>query len=188
VALPEPPDGLIWEVRGFGWESKGRTIFATIARSYPRWKVWNDHVCHPKDNVFVIEAVRDEISGRISPGSSEIQDDRENLEQFRIKNVDEVRGNSAIGLLTEASTTIGARASERDVESERSMAKCVAAFNAMFGTALTEEQGWQFMVLLKMSRSTVGRKRDDYVDGAAYFALAGECTLNSPAAEIPPVE
>jgi len=26
------------------------------------------------------------------------------------------------------------------------------------------------------------------VDGAAYFALAGECTLNSPAAEIPPVE
>ncbi len=82
----------------------------------------------------------------------------------------------AVGMLQEASDCIGNRASERDTEAERSMAATIRSFNGMFGTELTEEQGWHFMALLKMARAKGGEfRRDDYVDGAAYFALAGEC-------------
>lgn len=58
---------------------------------------------------------------------------------------------------------------------ERSMAKAVAAFNAIHGLGMTEVQGWQFMELLKIVRSSQGAfKLDNFVDGAAYAALAGE--------------
>lgn len=58
---------------------------------------------------------------------------------------------------------------------ERSMAKTVAAFNAIYGLGMTEVQGWQFMELLKIVRSSQGKfKPDNFVDGAAYAALAGE--------------
>ena len=61
-------------------------------------------------------------------------------------------------------------------EGERSMGKTVAAFNAVTGHNVTEQQGWQFMELLKMVRSNQGGYRaDSFVDGAAYAALAGEC-------------
>lgn len=67
------------------------------------------------------------------------------------------------------------RAAQRDsAEGERSMVACVNAFNAMFGKDLTETQGWQFMVLLKMARSRNKFNPDDYEDGAAYTGLAGE--------------
>ena len=67
------------------------------------------------------------------------------------------------------------RAAQRDsADGERSMAACVNAFNAMFGKDLTETQGWQFMVLLKMARSRNKFNPDDYEDGAAYTGLAGE--------------
>lgn len=67
------------------------------------------------------------------------------------------------------------RSAQRDsAEGERSMAACVNAFNAMFGKDLTETQGWQFMVLLKMARSRNKFNPDDYEDGAAYTGLAGE--------------
>ena len=75
------------------------------------------------------------------------------------------------------------RASERDTEGgERSMKSTVDAFNAIFADCIvnqsgkmTEEQGWHFMTLLKISRSKGGDYRqDDYEDAAAYQALAGE--------------
>lgn len=71
--------------------------------------------------------------------------------------------------------TIAERGVERDAGQERSMRSAVRAFNGMFDTHLTEEQGWMFMVLLKMSRSKGGTfNADNFVDGAAYFALAAE--------------
>ena len=71
------------------------------------------------------------------------------------------------------------RAVQRDSEDgERSMKACVDAFNAMFGHNLTETQGWQFMVLLKMSRSRNKFNPDDYEDAAAYTGLAGEAHSN----------
>lgn len=61
------------------------------------------------------------------------------------------------------------------VQGERSMAATVAMFNTLKGTNLTEVDGWQFMEILKMVRSNQGDyKWDNYVDGAAYAALAAE--------------
>ena len=60
-------------------------------------------------------------------------------------------------------------------EGERSMGATVAAFKAVTGHDLTEEQGWLFMIMLKAVRSQQGVYRSDsYEDGAAYFGLAGE--------------
>lgn len=82
--------------------------------------------------------------------------------------------------LEDALFALDDRAAERDSEAERSMAAAVNSFNAMFGTNLTEEQGWQFMVFLKISRSKQGKfKADDYTDMAAYAALSGEAAAKA---------
>ena len=61
------------------------------------------------------------------------------------------------------------------LQGERSIGKTVTMFNTLTGAGLTDEQGWLFMVCLKMVRAQQGRYRaDSYEDGAAYFALAGE--------------
>jgi len=58
---------------------------------------------------------------------------------------------------------------------ERSMQKVVDMFNIYKGSNLSVEDGWMFMVLLKMVRCSQGDyKGDNYEDGSAYFALAGE--------------
>lgn len=83
-------------------------------------------------------------------------------------------------MLHSAASVIEQRGKERDSKGkERSMAAAVAAFNAIEGTALTERQGWAFMQTLKLVRaaSTARNQRynaDDYLDGAAYAALAAE--------------
>lgn len=60
-------------------------------------------------------------------------------------------------------------------EGERSMQKTVNAFKCITNVSMTTEQGWLFMALLKAVRSQQGEfKADNYEDGAAYFALAGE--------------
>lgn len=60
-------------------------------------------------------------------------------------------------------------------QGERSMAATVEAFYSVTGVSMTEEQGWLFMALLKAVRSQQGDyKADNYEDGCAYFALAGE--------------
>lgn len=68
------------------------------------------------------------------------------------------------------------RAASRDAEDgERSMARAVDAFNALYGFEMTETQGWQFMSILKKARGAQGEYReDDYVDDVAYCALAAE--------------
>lgn len=60
-------------------------------------------------------------------------------------------------------------------DGERSMEATVEAFRHVTGIRMTTEQGWLFMATLKMVRAQQGQYREDsYVDGAAYFALAGE--------------
>ena len=75
-----------------------------------------------------------------------------------------------------AAKEMEARQSTYDMpEGERSMQATVEMFAALTGIELTETQGWKFMVLLKMVRAEYnGYRKDDYVDGAAYFALSGE--------------
>lgn len=79
-------------------------------------------------------------------------------------------------ILTQAAAEMQDRAATYDKpEGERSMAATVAAFEAVTGVAMTEAQGWLFMAMLKAVRSQQGAFRmDSFVDGAAYFALAGE--------------
>lgn len=65
-------------------------------------------------------------------------------------------------------------------QGERSMSNTVEAFKAVTGVSMTEEQGWLFMSLLKSVRTQQGAFRaDNYEDGAAYFALAGECAARN---------
>lgn len=88
---------------------------------------------------------------------------------------------TACSILEDAAATIGERADQRDALEERSMLRCVNAFNGLTRLNLSEEDGWIFMVCLKMARAKNGRSfhRDDYLDGAAYIALAGECVSKS---------
>ncbi len=62
-------------------------------------------------------------------------------------------------------------------EGERSMGKVVAIYRILNpgGVIDSEEDGYLFMAILKLVRSQQGEyKADNYTDGAAYFALAGE--------------
>jgi hypothetical protein len=79
-------------------------------------------------------------------------------------------------ILKAAAGNIAQRAASRDLpKGERSMARAVSAFNALTGHELSTRDGWLFMAGLKMARATAGaHNADDYQDGAAYFALAGE--------------
>lgn len=90
---------------------------------------------------------------------------------------------SAHGILDKASGHMKDRATTYDSpEGERSMAKTVAMFNELHDQNVTEVQGWQFMEILKMVRSSQGDFRsDNFEDGAAYCALAGEAAaLETP--------
>lgn len=97
---------------------------------------------------------------------------------------------TAPAILTRGAQALQDRASSRDQpDGERSMARAVAMFNAYAGgdRRMSETDGWMFMVFLKAARAAQGKvNEDDYVDGAAYFALAGESATRAgpePAAE-----
>lgn len=77
--------------------------------------------------------------------------------------------NKALGHLSDRAVTYD------KPQGERSMAKTVDAFNTIYDLGMTEVQGWHFMELLKMVRSSQGAfKADNFEDAAAYAALAGE--------------
>lgn len=86
------------------------------------------------------------------------------------------RMKSAAGILQAGIDAMADRAATRDQPSgERSMVRAVATFNALTEAQLSEREGWLFMVCLKLARAQGGgHNPDDYVDGAAYAALAGE--------------
>lgn len=84
--------------------------------------------------------------------------------------------NMAAETLRAALSHMDDRAATYDNEQgERSMGKCVAMFNSLYGQELTEEQGWAFMCLLKIVRTSQGDFRaDNYEDLAAYAGLMRE--------------
>jgi hypothetical protein len=88
----------------------------------------------------------------------------------------EQKAMDAIKVLEQSVIEMKERAAKRDSgQGERSMDKTVKMFNLLYGLTLTEEQGWAFMVMLKMVRGSQGAFHlDDYVDAAAYSALQGE--------------
>ena len=87
----------------------------------------------------------------------------------------------AVGILAAAADHMVDRAKFYDQpKGERSMAPTVAAFNAITGLQLSEEQGWLFMELLKCVRAEHnGYRPDNYEDGAAYVALKGEAAARN---------
>jgi len=87
---------------------------------------------------------------------------------------------TAPDLCTKAAELMVERGKDRDKpDGERSMARCVKAFNAMTGHNLTEEDGWLFMVYLKHSRMRAGKfRQDDYEDAVAYEALMAESVVS----------
>jgi len=89
--------------------------------------------------------------------------------------------HTATQMLRTAIATLDARAALRDTpDGERSMSATVNAFNALTGKDLSEVEGWQFMALLKLARAQHGNVHtDDYIDGAAYMALAGEAAAKA---------
>ena len=85
--------------------------------------------------------------------------------------------NMAASILQDAIDAMTERGKSYDTDGkgvERSMDKVVAMFNTLTGHTLTTEQGWDFMILLKLVRASQGYKHDNYIDGSAYFGLAGE--------------
>lgn len=79
-------------------------------------------------------------------------------------------------ILAESAAMLVTRGQDRDRDGERSMGRIVAMFNAGTGRDLTEREGHVFMVCVKLVRAmlTPTGKRDDYVDGINYLAMAGE--------------
>lgn len=92
--------------------------------------------------------------------------------------IDDTKRLTAPKILEQAVSTMAERGKTYDTSgegAERSMEKIVNMFNALTGHNLTTAQGWKFMCCLKLARSEQGQHKDDnYLDGAAYFALAGE--------------
>lgn len=91
----------------------------------------------------------------------------------------QLRYNTASDILQSGIDAMLDRAASRDnaETGERSMSRAVALMHAYNGGALTTEQdGWIFMVFLKLARHKSGTadNLDDFIDGAAYMALAGE--------------
>lgn len=89
---------------------------------------------------------------------------------------------TASDILKEGLSILQDRGTQRDCPNtgERSMASTIKTFNSLTGHNLTEAEGWEFMVILKMVRGRQGNIRaDDYVDLSSYGALLGECKLKT---------
>ena len=78
-------------------------------------------------------------------------------------------------ILSGAAEGIIDRASIRDDGNTKSMPRIVAIFNAITDQNLSVREGWLFMKSVKLGRGAQGGfHMDDWVDEAAYGALAGE--------------
>lgn len=131
------------------------------------------------DELEVLETSKDEVIYQVIGGSVYVIDRVNFLREFKPKEQgckDDTP--KAVKILNEAVQIMAERGKSYDKsggEAERSMPKIVAMFNALTGHELTPEQGWKFMCCLKLARSEQGEYREDnYLDGAAYMALAGE--------------
>ena len=118
----------------------------------------------------------DKVAGALTPGAIKLQAKGVVINAHRTPERTTGMETVAHEFLLCAAKEMEARQTSYDMpEGERSMVATVEMFNSLTGIELTETQGWKFMVLLKMVRAEYnGYRKDDYVDGAAYFALSGE--------------
>lgn len=101
-----------------------------------------------------------------------------------LNNAADKRGESrkASEFLLRAAEIMEERGKQYDkADGERSMGKCVAAFNAVTGRDLTEAEGWLLLQILKDVRQwqRPGFHRDSAEDCIAYAALKAEALCSS---------
>ena len=139
-------------------------------------KVCDCESCRSKDIVTFAAVDKDGEAGLGGIHWEYLNFDAQQIAESATQVEDPSKATVAVAMLHEAAKTLRDRAVSRDTpEGERSIGAAVAAFNAIYGTDITPQQGWMFMVFLKAARSANGQANmDDFVDGAAYFALAGE--------------
>lgn len=86
--------------------------------------------------------------------------------------------STAPNLLDAAAKHMRDRAAAYDKpDGERAMLRTVTAFNALTGSAMTEREGWVFMLALKLARFYQNPSvphQDSIEDAIAYAALWGE--------------
>ena len=85
--------------------------------------------------------------------------------------------NTAPEILQKAANIMIERGRQYDKpDGERSMGKCVAAFNIITGNSLSEAEGWLLLQILKDVRlwQRVGYHQDSAEDCVAYAALKAE--------------
>jgi len=139
------------------WDNSGFTGFSTLLR-YVKKIVWVTENLAPLVDVWY--QAQEKVSHPLFPRTKATKPNAPEL------------CNRAANLLSE-------RGKQYDGSNqERSMASTVAAFNAVYGTTMTELQGWHFMCLLKMVRQRAGGHVDSAEDLIAYAALAAETVHN----------
>ena len=97
-------------------------------------------------------------------------------EYLKTQTEDERKAHS---LLMETADILGSRGKERDKEEgERTIPQLVPLFNQITGHKLSNEDGWLFMLMLKLVRMRGGSfKDDDYLDAIGYAALMAEQSI-----------
>lgn len=93
---------------------------------------------------------------------------------------DDVERRDSTGFLRKAIVTQAMRGQQYDQSGdnrERSMARVVEAFNIIYGTSLTEYQGWKFMEIVKLVRGSNKPHEDSELDCVSYAALAAEARM-----------
>ena len=97
------------------------------------------------------------------------------------KNSTPVSPKYATDFLHKAASLLAERGKQYDQEGgERSMGKCVAAFNIITGKNLSEPEGWLLLQLLKDVRQwqTPAFHQDSAEDCVSYAALKAEALAN----------
>ena len=158
-----------------------RTQWKLVKKVDLSWIPWNGGECPLSEDTHLEIKFRDGDVDECIGGTALRWDHkglRGDIVAYRvIGNVEKPEKPTAQAILRRAADLIEQRSEQRDQPNgEKSMAKTVAAFNTIYGTSLTEVQGWHFMELLKMVRSAYGvYVPDDFEDKVAYAALAAEC-------------
>lgn len=117
------------------------------------------------------------VCTRCGNTSPSCQNREEAIQSWRSKNKTDALSliKDAVSILYQAAQTIIDRATTRDLDQEHYMDRTVKAFNILTGGALTETNGWLFVILLQLARCTAGQHNpDDLLDAAVHAALALE--------------
>lgn len=82
-------------------------------------------------------------------------------------------------MLRQAAALIEQHTHGRDCDGETSLALAARLFSEWRGVEFTERDACVFVALLKLSRAAHGSNPDNWLDGAAYVAMAGAAEIRT---------